>query len=90
MTPELINLIISDILFVAIAAGWVILLVAGIEPDKPLSGGIPGHLDPSQHEEPKPEGGLGHLGERVGWLVFGAVTLSLPLILVWIWNIHGA
>lgn len=89
MTPELIQTLLGDFLFILIAVGWVVLIVAGIEPDKPLSGGIPGHVDLSHLEHNAPEGPVGQLGGRLGWVLFGAVSLSLPVILVWIFRVHG-
>ncbi len=79
------NLIVSDFLFILIVVGWVVLVIAGIEPDKPLSGGLPGHVDLSQHES-QSEGRLGRLGEPLAWALFGVVSLSLPLILWWIFR----
>jgi hypothetical protein len=73
-----------------IVAGWIVLIAVGLEPDKPLSGGIPGHVDPAQDQmEPPKEGLLGRIGEVAGWVVFGAISLTLPLILVWIFSVHG-
>ena len=89
MSEALLQLLLGDVLFILIAVGWVILIVAGIEPDKPLSGGIPGHVDLSHLEHNAPEGPVGQLGGRLGWVLFGAVSLSLPLILVWIFRVHG-
>lgn len=89
MSPDIIKTLLADFLFILIAVGWVVLIVAGIEPDKPLSGGIPGHVDMSHLEHNAPEGPLGQLGARLGWFLFGAVSLSLPLILIWVFRTHG-
>ena len=89
MSTELSQLLAQDLLFVLIAAGWAILILAGIEPDAPLSGGIPGHVDLSHHEAKTWTTG-DRVGELGSWLVFAAVCLSLPLILVWIFRVHGA
>lgn len=87
MPTELGDLLMQDLLFVLIAAGWTLLILAGIEPDTPLSGGIPGHVDLSHHETK-----TWTMGDRIGelgaWLVFAAVSFSLPLILVWIFRTH--
>ncbi len=88
MSSDIQNLLLSDLLFILIVVGWVVLLVAGIEPDKPLSGGIPGHVDLSHHES-QHEGSLGRVGEPLAWILFGAVSLSLPLILWWVFNQHS-
>jgi hypothetical protein len=37
--------IFRDALWLLIAAGWVLLLLTGLEADKPLSGGLPGYAD---------------------------------------------
>ncbi len=87
MPTELGDLLIQDLLFVLIAIGWTILLLAGIEPDTPLSGGIPGHVDLSHHEAKTWTGG-DRIGELGSWLIFGAACLSLPFVLVWIFRTH--
>lgn len=89
MSGDFLSLLVADILFVAIVAGWIVLVVAGIEPDTPLSGGLPGHVDLS-HLESQHEGVWGKVGARLAWIGFVLVCLSLPVILVWIWRIHGA
>jgi len=80
----------SDGLWFLVFVGWIVLIVVGLEADKPLSGGIPGHVDLSHLEHNAPEGPLGQLGARLGWALFGAVSLSLPVILVWIFRVHGS
>ncbi len=85
MNNDLQTLLITDFLFIVIVIGWIVLIVAGIEPDKPLSGGIPGHVDLS-HLESHHEGRFGRLGEPLAWTLFAAVSLSLPLILWWVFH----
>ena len=89
MSPTLQG-ILSNFLSLLIVAGWLVLIAVGLEPDKPLSGGIPGHVEPAQDRaKPPKEGPLGRLGEVAGWVVFGAISLTLPLILIWILSVHG-
>jgi hypothetical protein len=45
MNSEILSVIITDALWVVVIGGWILLIVTGLERDKPLSGGIPGHLD---------------------------------------------
>lgn len=85
---ELAQLIVRDALIIAISAGWALLILAGIEPDTPLSGGIPGHVDLSHHEAKSWASG-DRLGEIGAWLAFAAVSLSLPFILLWIFRYHN-
>ena len=88
MNPGLIETLLGDFLFILIAVGWIVLIVAGIEPDKPLSGGIPGHVDLS-HLETTTWSTVDRVGSILAWLLFGATALSLPLILFWIFTTHG-
>jgi hypothetical protein len=89
MDNPLIGTIITDVLWVAIATGWAILIVTGLEADKPLSGGIPGHVDLSHHEVVPEEGPAGRLGTMAGWALFLAVSAALPLVLWWIFAVHA-
>ena len=88
MNP-LAGVIITDVLWFLVFVGWVLLIVAGLEADKPLSGGVPGHVD--LHEARQPH--LWNLGDRVGeiggWVVFGVVCALLPVVLYWIFAVHG-
>lgn len=88
MSDDVLKLIIFDLLFVAIVAGWIVLIVAGIEPDAPLSGGLPGRID--AHEASPPTlSRRDRIGELLGWVLFGVVSLALPFVLYWIWTVHG-
>jgi hypothetical protein len=87
MSP-LVTVIIADILWFLVFVGWIILVVAGLEADKPLSGGIPGHVD-LQEVRAKHEWSLrDKIGEIGGWSVFAAVIALLPFILYWIFVVH--
>lgn len=81
--------LIADILWFGIFVGWIVLIVIGLEADKPLSGGIPGHIDVhEQHQSHKWTRG-DRIGEIAGWTVFAGISALLPFILHWIWTTHG-
>ena len=84
-----IHLLISDSLWLIIVAGWAFLFATGLETDKPLSGGIPGHAEPHEAQQSHHEGAWGRFGERSAWVVFSASMLTLPLVLWWIFMVHG-
>jgi hypothetical protein len=77
--------LLAEVLGWVIGAGWVIIVLMGIEADRPLSGGIPGHVDVTEGRVDPPEEGLaGRVGTVAGWVLFGAASLSLPFIVAWI------
>jgi hypothetical protein len=84
-----IQLLMSDGLWLLIVVGWVLLFVTGLEADKPLSGGIPGHADASDEHHVMQEGAWGRFGEASAWVIFSAVALTLPFVLWWIFAVHG-
>ena len=79
----------GDFLWFLVFVGWVILLVAGLEADKPLSGGIPGHVDLNETHMQHHWSPGDKLGELGGWAVFAAVSALLPVILWWVFAVHG-
>lgn len=81
--------ILSQVLTYLVAVGWVLLILAGIEPDKPLSGGIPGHVEPGDMACPSRACLMDRIGEIGGWVLFGVATLALPVILAWVIASHG-
>ncbi len=89
MLPVSGGTLVADMLWFLVFVGWVILLVVGLEADKPLSGGIPGHVD--LHElRASHHWSLGDkIGEIGGWALFAAVCALLPVILWWIFTVHG-
>lgn len=89
MNSEMITMLLRDGLWVLIIGGWVFLLITGLEADKPSSGGIPGHVTAGEDHHAQQEGLFGRIGELGGWLVFGLTCASLPLILWWIFVVHG-
>lgn len=89
MGSTTIELLISDSLWLIIVAGWAFLFATGLETDKPLSGGIPGHAEGHEEQHNHHEGTWGRLGERSAWLVFAAIALTLPVVLWWIAMVHG-
>jgi len=88
LTPE-IKKLIGEVLFVMISAGWLVLLGIGLEPDKPLSGGLPGHVTLNHQEGEVQEGLMGRLGEILGWVAFGTMPVLLVVIMVWIMRVHS-
>lgn len=81
--------LVADLLWFLVFAGWVILLVVGLEADKPLSGGIPGHVDLHETRMKHHWSSRDKLGEIGGWVVFAAVSALLPVILWWVFAVHG-
>ena len=43
MSDISLDLLITDGLWVLVVAGWIMLLLIGLEADRPMSGGLPGH-----------------------------------------------
>lgn len=82
------GVILYDALWFLVIAGWVVLIMTGLEADKPLSGGLPGHvsLDEAHHE--RNWDARDRLGARLAWVVFGLAAASLPFILWWIFAVH--
>jgi len=76
------------VIWVIVIAGWIFLIATGLEADKPLSGGIPGHVDPHEDRNAQPEGIMGRLGVTGSWLVLGLTSAALPVILWWIFSVH--
>jgi hypothetical protein len=84
-----LDVMITDGLWFLVVVGWILLIVTGLEADKPLSGGIPGHVDlHDRHAE------HWNFRDRIGavaaWAIFGLAAASLPVILWWIFVVHEA
>jgi len=89
MNNEILNVILTDALWVLVIGGWILLIATGLERDKPLSGGIPGILDSAIEEKDGYLWGAGDkLGELGSWVVFGIGAATLPLLLYWIFAVH--
>ena len=84
-----VDVIMTDILWFLVFVGWVLLLVVGLEADKPLSGGIPGQVDLHETHAKHPWSQRDKIGEMGGWAAFAAVCTLLPIILYWIFAVHG-
>jgi hypothetical protein len=82
------GVIAADVLWFLVFVGWVILLVVGLEADKPLSGGIPGHVDLHETRMQHHWSLRDKIGEIGGWAAFAAVSTLLPVILYWIFVVH--
>jgi hypothetical protein len=84
MNDSMILTLVSDGMWLLVAVGWVLLLGIGLEADKPLSGGIPGHVDAHEGTTHTEEGWADRLGELGAWVTFGLVVAALPVVLWWI------
>ena len=85
---ELAAVVVTDALWFLVIVGWIVLIVTGLEADKPLSGGIPGAVDAHDHSNHHWSPG-DRLGEIGGWLVFGLTSALLPVVRYWIFMVHG-
>ena len=85
----LLHVIMSDGLWFLVFVGWIVLIVVGLEADKPLSGGIPGHVDMHEQRQSHAWNLRDKIGEIGGWVVFAGVSALLPVILYWIFTVHG-
>ena len=89
MEISVVETIVRDGFWLVIIAGWIFLILTGLEADKPLSGGLPGHVSAADDHLHKSSGLLEQLGEKGDWIVFGAVCAALPVVLWWIFAVHG-
>lgn len=87
---SIIHNFINDGLWLLIIVGWIFLIAAGLEADKPMSGGIPGHAIAGEEHMDGPETWRGRLGRIGSWVVFGLASLALPIVLWWIFAVHGS
>lgn len=84
MVGSVLDLIITDGLWLLVVGGWIFLLFLGLEADRPMSGGLPGHTADHDSHHKHVEGTMGKFGELGAWIVFGGASLSLPILLWWI------
>jgi hypothetical protein len=82
------DVIFYDILWFLVVAGWVLLIMIGLEADKPLSGGLPGHMSADEANADQHWTARDQLGVIGSWLVFSVAAASLPIILWWIFAVH--
>lgn len=83
------EVLISDLLWFLVIVGWIVLVVIGLEADKPLSGGLPSHSEAADAQLEEHLGTGDRLGIAGAWLLFGGMALTLPVILWWIFSVHG-
>ena len=88
MDNDILGIIIRDALWLLIVAGWIFLILTGLEADKPLSGGIPGHLEGTKDQELSTRSLWDQVGEQGAWVIFGLISAALPLTLWWIFATH--
>lgn len=85
-----ITTLLSDGMWFFVIVGWIVLIAAGLEADKPLSGGLPGHVDAADvHGKAHHWKRADKIGAFGAWLVFGLAALMLPVILWWILSVHA-
>lgn len=82
------TVVITDLLWLLVIAGWVVLILAGLEADKPLSGGLPGHGGLRDDPGDTRWTALDNLGDKAAWLLFIGTGLLLPVVLWWIVTVH--
>ena len=83
------DVMLTDGLWFLVIVGWILLIVTGLEADKPLSGGIPGHVD--LHESHAEHwNSRDRFGAIAALAVFGVAAASLPVLLWWIFAVHDA
>ncbi len=81
--------IITDILWVLVIGGWITLIITGLEADKPLSGGLPGHVDLAESHATHHLKFWDYVGEYGAWALFIVAVAALPVILWWIFSTHS-
>lgn len=82
------TVVITDLLWLLVIAGWIVLILTGLEADKPLSGGLPGHGGLHDEVGESRWSKMDRLGEKAAWALFVAAGLLLPVILWWIFAVH--
>jgi len=83
-----LRVVITDLLWLLVIAGWILLILGGLEADKPLSGGLPGHVNQREAHDESQWTALDRWGARLGWTIFALAAASLPVILWWIFAVH--
>jgi hypothetical protein len=82
------GVIANEALWFLVIAGWITLIVAGLEADKPLSGGIPGHGHFGEEQDESSWTSSDQLGVVASWGLFALAAALLPVILWWIFTRH--
>mgnify|MGYP001441894554 CR=1 FL=1 len=80
---------ISDLLWFLVLVGWVVLIMIGLEADKPLSGGLPGHTDSAEIHNDEHLTAGDRIGSAAAMVLFTLTAFTLPVILYWIFTTHG-
>ncbi len=83
------EVLVSDVLWFLVIVGWIVLIVIGLEADKPLSGGLPSHSDTGDTDVAEHLTSADRAGVIGAWVLFGVMACSLPVILYWIFQVHG-
>lgn len=82
------EVLLVDILWVLVVVGWIILIATGLEADKPLSGGLPGHVDYGEAHGEHHWNSVDRFGATAAWVCFGLAAACLPIVLWWIFRVH--
>ena len=80
--------LLGNALWCLLAVAWAVLLLIGLETDKPLSGDLPGQVDPCAAHAAHQWEDSDRLGETAAWVAFGVVCAALPFILYWVLAAH--
>jgi len=83
-----VETIVADILWILVVVGWFTLIMVGLEADKPLSGGLPGHVYFAEDDGSDTWSSGDQIAATVAWVLFGATAATLPFILWWIFTRH--
>jgi hypothetical protein len=89
MTETIIQPLIHSGLWLVIIASGIMLVIIGLEADKPLSGGLPGHADTQEEQAAELKGTWDRLGEVSAWVVFVLAIASLPVLLWWVMAVRS-
>jgi hypothetical protein len=88
MNEAVIQTLVNGGLWLVIVVSGIMLVAIGLEADKPLSGGLPGHVDSQEEQAAALKGAWARLGEMSAWVVFALAIASLPVLLWWIIAVH--
>lgn len=80
--------LLGSVMWFGLAVAWIVLLLIGLEADKPLSGDLPGQVERRPAHDAHVWSDGDRLGETAGWVAFGLVCAALPFILYWVLAAH--
>jgi hypothetical protein len=80
---------LTEVLWFLVLVGWIVLIMIGLEADKPLSGGLPGHVDFNEAHSEEHLTAADRFGSTAAMVLFTLTAFTLPVILYWIFTTHG-